>query len=53
MIAQIPEVKNSTARLLANGMLSTGHGARGVTIKGILPGQENALSGICAIKLES
>ena len=46
LIAQIPEVKNSTARLLANGMLSTGHGARGVTIKGILPGQENALSGI-------
>lgn len=29
LIAQIPEVKNSTARLLANGMLSTGHGARG------------------------
>lgn len=39
-------VKYHTARIILNGMLSTGHGARGVWIKGVLPYKENDISGI-------
>ncbi len=40
------DINSSTARLILYGMLSTGHGSRGVKIKGILPYKENRLSGI-------
>lgn len=42
-LSQIPGVAASSARVLANGMLTTGHGARGVTILGIDPESEDRL----------
>ncbi|MEP7266797.1 MAG: FtsX-like permease family protein [Saprospiraceae bacterium] len=43
-ISSIPNVKNYSARIISNGMLSTGHGAKGVFIKGIIPDKESKLS---------
>lgn len=45
-IGHIEGIKASSARVLANGMLTTGHGARGIVIKGIDPAAEEAVMGL-------
>ncbi len=43
-ITQLPEVKLTTQRSITNGMLSTATGSAGVTILGIVPNEERAIS---------
>ncbi|MCB0648576.1 MAG: ABC transporter permease [Saprospiraceae bacterium] len=51
-VGSIAGVKAYSPRVLSNGMLSTGHGARGVIIKGIDPELEDGVSGIKAFVKE-
>ena len=46
VIKDHPEIAMITSRSLVNGMVRSAHGARGITIKGVQPEQENAITNL-------